>query len=85
MQIWKPKCNAHEQLETYLLCVCVCGGGVGGGGVFGLIATTWLKPWNKVMGTRSKFVIKVAPGSQNFIWTRSNFGRTRSNFPKLKK
>ena len=31
--------------------------------------------------------IKVAPGSQNFTWTRSNFGRTRSKlkiqkFPK---
>ena len=34
-----------------------------------------LKPWNKIM-----FLVKVALGSQDFTWTRSNFGRTKSNF-----
>ena len=40
------------------------------------------KPWNKVMWTRSSIFSlfflfgKVAPGSQDFAWTRSSFERT---------
>ena len=58
---------------------------------FALFKPELVKPWNKVTGTRSIFVVvvvvvKVAPGSQDFIWNESNFGRTRGNqFEKKKK
>ena len=31
------------------------------------------KPWSKVKGTRTKFLVNVAPASQHFKWIRSNF------------